>query len=97
MLSVSEVLEITYGPVHTGAKVTFHVTLQTESWHVAIFDINSNPVGALSGSSTGIFSTAWLPAAGGVILWITSSTPFPTGVQLEGSIIITSSGVPFIY
>ncbi len=96
-ISLQSQEQVLYGPAHTGAKVTFQVTATSDSWTVTIFDINGFPVGGLSSSDTGTFSTPWIYAPGGCIINIQSDAFFPTSMDLEGFLIVTSSRFPFIY
>jgi hypothetical protein len=87
---------VTYGPFHTGVRVTFEVTSNSHSWDVNIIGTGGTPLTALSSSDTGTFSTAWHYAPNGVIIQIHSDTTFPTSMNLDGTLSITSSRFPFI-
>lgn len=87
---------LNYGPFHSGVRVTFEVTLNTESWSVNIFSIGGTPLTVLSSSDIGTFSTAWLYAPGGVVIQVYSDSVFPTSIDLDGTLSITSSRFPFI-
>lgn len=95
-LSLDDYTTVVYGPAHTGVKITFQVTDASQNWAMDIRDINGVPVGVLSGSGTGVFSTVWLYSPGGCIIWLHMSSVFPTSIDLEGTLTITSSRFPFI-
>ena len=85
-----------YGPFHTGVRVTFEVTSNSDSWHVDINGAGGAPLASLMNSDIGTFSTAWLFAPEGVVIRIYSDTTFPTSMNLDGTLSITSSRFPFI-
>jgi len=87
---------VTYGPFHTGVRVTFDVSSNSHSWDVSIFSIGGTPLAVLSSSNTGTFSTSWHYAPNGVIIQIHSYTTIPTNMNLDGTLSITSSRFPFI-
>jgi hypothetical protein len=87
---------VNYGPFHSGVRVTFEVTSNSHSWHVTIISSGGTPLAALSDSDTGTFSTAWLYAPAGVVIQVYSDTTFPTSMNLDGTLSITSSRFPFI-
>ncbi len=95
-LSLDYQTSATYGPFHTGVRVTFEVTDTTHSWTLSIYDTDTNPLGALSSSSGGLHETAWLYSPGGITIWIHSSAMLPTTMNLDGILTITSSRFPFI-
>ena len=87
---------VNYGPFHTGVRVTFEVTSNSDSWHVDISGTGGTPLTSLMSSDTGTFSTAWLYAPEGVVIRIYSDTTFPASMNLDGTLSVTSSRFPFI-
>ena len=95
-ISIEDSYTVSFGPFHSGARITFDVTSASHSWSVNILDGVGTPLTALSSSDTGTFSTAWLFSPSGCIIQIRSDTAFPTSMNLDGTLTITSSRFPFI-
>ena len=95
-LSLDYDITLSYGPAHTGIRVSFEVTSTSNSWTVTIIDGDGNPVDALSGSSTGTYETVWNYSPDGCTIQIHASATFPTSMNLDGTLTITSSRFPFI-
>jgi len=87
---------VNYGPFHSGVRVTFEVTSNSELWSVNIISTGGTLLTSLSSSDTGTFSTAWLYAPEGVVIQVYSDSTFPTSMNLDGTLSITSSRFPFI-
>ena len=87
---------VNYGPFHSGVRVTFEVTSNSDSWEVHIISSGGTQLASLSSGDTGTFSTAWLYAPAGVFIQVYSDTTFPTSMNLDGTLSITSSRFPFI-
>ncbi len=87
---------VAYGPFHTGVRITFDVTATSHTWNVDVIDLGGTPLTTLSSSDTGTFATAWLFAPSGVFIQIRADTSFPTSMNLDGTLSITSSRFPFI-
>jgi len=96
IVSLNYQSSITFGPFHTGVRVAFEVIDTTHSWTLSIFDTDANPLGGLSGSTSGLYETVWLYSPEGIVFWIQSSTSLPTTMNLDGILTITSSRFPFI-
>jgi len=95
-LSLEYSTTVTYGPTHSGVRVSFDVTSNSHPWDVAIYENGGGPLASLSSSSTGTFTTAWLFAPNGVYIQIHSSSSMPSSMNLDGTLTITSSRFPFI-
>ncbi|MGY5860856.1 MAG: hypothetical protein RTU09_00580 [Candidatus Thorarchaeota archaeon] len=96
-LSLDYDTAVTYGPAHTGIRVSFEVTSASHSWSLDIRDSNGNPLEVLSSSGTGTFTTTtWLYAPDGCIILIHVSSSFPASMNLDGILTITSSRFPYI-
>jgi len=86
---------VNYGPFHTGVRVVFEVTSNSDPWYVVIIS-GGTPLTSLSSSDIGTFSTAWFYAPEGVVIQIYSDAVLPTSMNLDGTLSITSSRFPFI-
>ena len=95
-LSLEYTTVVGYAP-HTGVRVTFDCTSNSHSWSVAIFSSGGDPLDQLSGSGTGIYSTAsWLYSPDECRILIRISGSIPSSMNLDGTLTITSSRFPFI-
>ncbi|MFX1367626.1 MAG: hypothetical protein ACFFAY_03405 [Promethearchaeota archaeon] len=95
-LSLDYQTSATYGPFHTGVRVTFEVTDASHPWTLSVHDSDGNPVGSLSSSTAGLHETTWLYSPNGCTIWIHSTASVPAAMNLDGTLTITSSRFPFI-
>ena len=96
-LSVDQTFTVKYGS-QTGIRITFEVTSNSHDWTLTFYQLDGTPVGSLSGTQSGTFSTdSWYYSPGGCIISIQSrSITFPTSINLDGTVTVTSSRFPFI-
>jgi hypothetical protein len=96
-LEVDQWITVSYGPAHTGIRVSFEVASNSDSWTLSIYKMDGTPLDSLSSTLGGMFETEnWLYSPEGCRIYIRSSRIFPGSMNLDGTLTITSSRFPFI-